>query len=55
MCLSFIHNCDSAGFVLQGLLFAYHNDFARLARQERTDVFQDYAMLASKVIESVDV
>ena len=35
------------------LLFSYLGDFSRLARQERTDVYQDYALLTAKVMESV--
>ena len=42
-------------FLFQGLLFMYHSDFGRLTRQERTDVFQDYALLTAKVIESVNL
>ncbi|XP_060589091.1 AP-5 complex subunit beta-1-like [Ruditapes philippinarum] len=36
----------------QGLLLSYCDDFCELARQERTEVFQDYALLAAKVLSS---
>ncbi|KAL4228017.1 endosomal transport [Mactra antiquata] len=36
-----------------GLLHVYHDDISQLSRQERSHVFQDYALLAAKILESV--
>ena len=39
--------------LFQNLLASHHDEFARQARQERTCVFQDYALLAAKVLENI--